>query len=261
MKISILTENVAGKDFLAEHGVSYLIEIEGEKILFDTGHSDVFLRNATKLGINIQEEVKTVVLSHGHWDHGNGLAFLNKKTLITHPASFTLRFRQKNLSPVGLELSKPEIQQRFNLVEKSLPFKITKHLYFLGKIPRENNFEGQTTSFVDDCGNPDFVPDDSALAAIINNELVIITGCSHAGICNITKYAQKITGISKIRAIIGGFHLKEQNQQTLQTIDFFKQEKPTMLLPSHCTELPALALFYQSFPFQQLKTGTTLLFN
>ncbi|HKJ80028.1 MAG TPA: MBL fold metallo-hydrolase, partial [Prolixibacteraceae bacterium] len=73
MKISILTDNNAGRNFQAEHGLSYLIEIDGEKILFDTGHSDVYLNNAKKLRINIQKSVEKIVLSHGHWDHTFGL--------------------------------------------------------------------------------------------------------------------------------------------------------------------------------------------
>jgi 7,8-dihydropterin-6-yl-methyl-4-(beta-D-ribofuranosyl)aminobenzene 5'-phosphate synthase len=255
MKLTILTENVAGKDFLAEHGISYLIEIDGKKILFDTGHSDVFLRNAEKMGIDIHSEVEKIVLSHGHWDHGNGLNFIENKTLIAHPASFIKRFRKADFKSIGLSLSKTEIQQKFNLIETTGPFKISDHLFFLGEIPRQNNFEAKTTSFVYENGNQDFVPDDSALAAIVDEKLIIITGCSHSGICNITEHAQKVTGISKIKAVVGGFHLKEQNRQMLQTIEYFKKKKVKKLLPSHCTELPALAAFYESFPFQQIKTG------
>ena len=95
MKITVLTENVAGGKLLAEHGLSYLIEIDDEKILFDTGHSDVFLKNAKTLEIDIENEVKTIVLSHGHWDHGDGLRFIENKKLITHPASFSKRFGKK----------------------------------------------------------------------------------------------------------------------------------------------------------------------
>ena len=255
MKLTILTENVAGNQFLAEHGVSYLIEIDSEKILFDTGHSDVFLKNAEKLGINIHSEVKNVVLSHGHWDHGNGLQNIRNKTLISHPSVFTKRFRKSDLTPIGLQLSKKEILSKFTLTETTQPFQITKHLFFLGEIPRENDFEAQTTTFIDDWGNADFVPDDSALAAVINNQLIVITGCSHSGICNITEYAQKVTGIPTVKAVIGGFHLKEQNRQTHQTIEYFKRKKVEVVLPSHCTELPALSAFYQAFSFQQIKTG------
>ena len=260
MKLTILTENTASKDFQAEHGISYLIEIDGEKILFDTGHSDVFLENAKKMRIDIHSEVEKVVLSHGHWDHGDGLDFIKNKTLITHPKSFIKRYRKSDFTSVGLSLSKEEIEQKFSLIETTQPYKVTEHLFFLGEIPRENDFEAQTTSFVDEKGNPDFIPDDSALAAVVDNQLIVVTGCSHSGICNITEYAQKVTGISSVKAVLGGFHLKQQNRQTLQTIEYFKRENVEKLLPSHCTELPALSAFYQAFPFQQLKTGNILEF-
>lgn len=260
LKITILTENVTGGKFLAEHGLSYLIEINGEQILFDTGHSDVFLRNAERLGIDIKKNVKTVVLSHGHWDHGDGLQFIENKTLITHPTSFIKRFRKADNSSVGLSLHRNEIKNRFNLIESKTPFKITENLFFLGEIPLQNNYEAQTTTFIDEVGKPDFMPDDSALAAIINNELVVITGCSHSGICNITEHAKKITGISNVKAVIGGFHLKYQNLQTQKTVEYLKNNKVEKLFPSHCTELPALTAFYDSFKIEQVKTGMSFEF-
>ena len=255
MKITVLTDNVAGGKFLAEHGLSYLIEIDGEKVLFDTGHTDVFLKNAEKLGIDIHPEVKTVVLSHGHWDHGGGLQYIGNKNLITHPDSFSKRFGKSNHRPVGLKLSRKEIQQKFNLTETINYYQISTNLFFLGEIPRLNDFESQRTAFEFENGDDDFVPDDSALAALGNNELVVITGCSHSGICNICEQAKKITGISKIKAVIGGFHLKIKNQQTLQTIDYFKRNNVEKLYPSHCTELPALAAFNEEFGIEQVKTG------
>jgi len=260
MKITILTDNVAGGKFLSEHGLSYLLEIDGEQLLFDTGHSDVFLRNAEIMGIDIHNQVKTVVLSHGHWDHGNGLKFLTNKTLITHPGTFTSRYRKSDHSPVGLSISKQQIEKQFNLQESKTPVQITHNLYYLSEIPRLNNFESQTTPFEFANGEDDFVPDDSALVAVVDNELIIITGCSHSGICNICEYAKTITGIDKIKAVIGGFHLKYQNKQTELTIDYFKSNEIKTLLPSHCTDLPALVLFYKEFKIQQVKTGMTFEF-
>jgi 7,8-dihydropterin-6-yl-methyl-4-(beta-D-ribofuranosyl)aminobenzene 5'-phosphate synthase len=259
MKLTVLTENVAGGEFLAEHGISYLIEIDGEKILWDTGHSDVFLKNAAKLGIDIHPEVKKVVLSHGHRDHGDGLQFLKGKILITHPTSFIKRFRKNDRSPVGLKLNKKEIQEKFDVIETTTPYKITENLYFLGEIPRENDFESQETSFVDESGNDDFIPDDSALVATLNNELTVITGCSHSGICNIVEHAKKVTGISETASVLGGFHLKHNNHQTRKTIEYFRKNAAKNIYPSHCTALPALAAFYQIFKFQQVKTG--MIFN
>lgn len=260
LKITILTENVAGGKFLAEHGLSYLIEIDGEQILFDTGHSDVFLKNAHRLGIDIKKNVKTVVLSHGHWDHGDGLQFIENKKLITHPTSFIKRFRKADKSSVGLSLNREEIKNKFNLIESKVPVQITENLFFLGEIPLKNDFEAQTTTFIDEDGNPDFMPDDSALAAIVNNQIVVITGCSHSGICNITEHAKKVTGIQKVKAVIGGFHLKFQNKQIFETINYFKKNAVERLLPSHCTDLPALAAFYESFKIEQVKTGIVIEF-
>lgn len=255
MIVTILTENVAGSRFLAEHGLSYLIEIDDEKILFDTGHSDVFLKNAFQLGIDLNREVEKVVLSHGHWDHGDGLNFLNNKILITHPESFSEKFRKVDFTKVSLSLSKNLLDEKFKLRPTSEPLKITENSIFLGEIPRVTNFESQTTAFCLKNGADDFVPDDSAMIAISNNELVIITGCSHSGICNICEQAQKVTGIRKIKAVIGGFHLKHQNKQTRETIHYFKKNAVEKLYPTHCTDLPALALFYQEFNIQQVKTG------
>ena len=258
MKISILTENCAGPHFRAEHGLSYLIEVDKLKLLFDTGHSDVFLNNAQQLNIDLEKEVETIVLSHGHWDHGDGLQYLEGKTLITHPASFTLRYRKSDHTYVGLKLIQEDITSRFNLIASEESYFITPRVVFLGAIPRLNEYESQTTSFIDDQGQEDYVPDDSGLAIIQNNQLVIISGCAHSGICNMIDYAMEITGIRKINTVLGGFHLKHQSTQTKRTIKYLKDCRIPTLFPSHCTELPALSAFYDAFKINQLKSGMIL---
>ncbi len=258
MKLTVLTENSAGAKFFAEHGLSYIIEHNSKTILFDTGYSNVFLKNAEILDIDINKTTDTVVLSHGHWDHGDGLRFLENKTLITPPNSFIKRFRKNDKSNIGLVLSYNELKQKFSIITSKEPYFITDSIIFLGEIPRLNNFESKTTTFVNEKGEPDFVPDDSALAFIDGNELIVVTGCSHSGICNIIEYAKMVTGITKVRAVIGGFHLKFDNKQTQKTIEYFKLNKILKLYPSHCTELPALAAFYNTFNIEQLKTGKIL---
>lgn len=260
MKLTVLTENTAGGKLLAEHGLSYLIEYDGKNILFDTGHSDVFIKNSISMGLKIQETVDIIVLSHGHWDHGDGLQYISNKTLITHPNSFVRRFRKGSTQNIGLALSKSEIENKFTLIESAIPYYITKNIVFLGEIPRENEFESQSTAFSDEQGSDDFVTDDSALAIIQNNELIVITGCSHSGICNIVEYAKKICGINKVKAVMGGFHLKDTGVQTQKTIAYIKRVNVERILPSHCTELPALAVFYDEFKIQQVKTGQEFLF-
>lgn len=255
MKLTVLTENVAGSKFVAAHGLSYFIEHNGQRILLDTGHNSVFLENATLMGLNLQEAVDTIVLSHGHWDHGNGLQYIKDKTLITHPNSFIKRFRKGSDHNIGLALSKSEIEERFHLITSAAPYYISETIIFLGEIPRLHNFESKKTTFEDEKGREDFVIDDSALAIIDKNELIIITGCSHSGICNIVDYAKKITGIEKVKVVMGGFHLKDDKEQTQMTIAYLKQQKVEHILPSHCTDLSALAAFYNAFQIQQVKTG------
>ena len=258
MKITVLTENLAGGHFLAEHGLSYLIEYDGKSILFDTGHSDVFLKNAKKLEIDLQNKVDIVVLSHGHWDHGDGLQFIKNKPLVAHPSAFIKRYRKNDSTPVGLRLSEEFLKQNFELTTARNPIQLSEHIFFLGEVPRLNDFEAQTTPFKDAKDLDDFVPDDSALAIIQNEKLIIISGCAHSGICNICEYAKQVTNINSIQAVIGGFHLKHNNGQTKRTIQYFKEQNITTLIPSHCTELPALAAFHSSFKNKQLKTGQSI---
>ena len=260
MKLTVLVENHAGAGLGAEHGLSYLIEAGEDMLLFDTGHSDLFLRNAQLLNTDLESDIDTIVLSHGHWDHGDGLRYLEKKRLITHPAAFMTRYRTGNHSYVGLGLSKNDIENRFNLVTSEGPYSITPSILFLGEIPRSNDFESKTTSFIDHNDKEDFIPDDSGLVIIENNQLVIISGCAHSGICNMVDHAMEVTGVRKIKAVVGGFHLKHQSLQLKKTITYLKEKRISMLFPSHCTELPALAAFYAEFKIKQLKSGMILSF-
>ncbi len=258
MKLTILTENYAGSGFLAEHGLSYLIECDGQNILFDTGHTDVFLRNAHKLCLNIQDQVNTVVLSHGHWDHGDGLKYMKNKTLVTHPKSFMKRYRKVNNSYIGLNVNKMELEKKYDIIETKKYYHISDDIVFLGEIPRLNDFEAKMSAFIDQEGEADFVPDDSALAMIQDKSLIVVSGCAHAGICNTIEHAKKITGIDKVDTVVGGFHLKHNDTLTQKTIKYFKEQNIENVFPSHCTDLPALSAFYDAFGITFLKSGRIL---
>lgn len=254
MKIYILSDNFSGAGFLAEHGLSYLIETQGNYLLFDTGGSDVFLKNAALMNVNI-DSVKTVVLSHGHWDHANGLIHLENKKLITHPNSFIRRYRKSNKEYLGMNLSYEQAKEKFEIQTSTKPLQIFDNLYFLGEIPRILDFEKWQSPYFDETGKDDYIPDDSAIALVEDNQLIVVTGCSHSGICNIIEHAKKVTGLNKIKAVIGGFHLKYNNERTRKTVEYFKNEKIDKIMPSHCTQLPALAQFFNAFEIQQIKTG------
>jgi len=259
MKISVLAENYQGAFTPAEHGLSYLIEFDGKRILFDAGQSDMFLKNAETMKVNMAN-IDIVILSHGHFDHGNGLSFLSGGSLICHPGCFVKRFRQRDHTYIGLKNSGDELSRIFNLNTSAEPFKITDKIIFPGEIPRLTDFESQSTSFIFEDGTPDFVMDDSALILIMAEGLFIVTGCGHAGIVNTLEHAKKITGLGNIYGVMGGFHLKEIDIQTKMTIKYLKENNVRHILPSHCTELPALSVFYENFGIRQIKTGDILSF-
>jgi 7,8-dihydropterin-6-yl-methyl-4-(beta-D-ribofuranosyl)aminobenzene 5'-phosphate synthase len=259
MKITVLNDNAPGKGCLAEFGLSYLIEAD-RSVLLDTGITDIFIQNAVRLNISL-DDVDTIVLSHGHYDHGNGLQYLRAKKLICHPDVFMRRYNKKDNSYIGLNLTEEDARRKFDIIFSRTPYNISPEIIFLGEIPRYNDFEAQITHFKDDTGADDFVPDDSALAITTSKGLVVISGCAHAGICNTIDYAREVTGISTIHAVMGGFHLRSDNEQTRQTIDYLKKLKVEKVYPSHCTALPALAKFYEAFNIHQVLTGDYFYFG
>jgi len=254
MTISVLSDNHPGAHTPAEHGLSYLIEYDGKRLLFDTGQSDMFLKNAEAISISLTN-IDMVILSHGHFDHGNGLGYLSGSSMICHPGCFVKRYRKSDHTYIGLKNSKEELSLLFDLITSAEPSKISEKIFFLGEIPRVTDFESQTTSFVFEDGSPDYVKDDSGIVILLPEGLFVVTGCGHAGIVNTLEHARKITGINTLYGIMGGFHLKEINNQTKETIRYIKENKLKHVLPSHCTDLPALPAFYESFDIALVKTG------
>jgi 7,8-dihydropterin-6-yl-methyl-4-(beta-D-ribofuranosyl)aminobenzene 5'-phosphate synthase len=271
IKISILCEDQAkmgfrDKIFLAQHGFSVFVEAD-QRILFDTGATNVFIHNAALLGIDVNT-TDWIVLSHGHWDHADGLNELqavseSKMKILVHPGAFVDR-RKATGQYNGMFYNRGEMAQKFDLVLSRDPYQLTDRLYFLGEIPRINDFEAQKTTFFHLQGKdklPDFIPDDTALAIKTQKGLVIITGCSHAGICNIVEYAKQVTRQSNVFAVMGGFHLLGDRVQLQKTIAYFRKNPVDHLYPMHCTDLPALSEFHQAFGIQKLCTGDTIVFD
>lgn len=255
MKLTVLIDNntLIDRYYIGEPGVAYFIEVDGIKILFDTGYSDAFIKNAAKMKIDILD-IDYIVLSHGHNDHTWGLEpFIRKyieegieneskkpKALIAHPFVFDQKY-DENRNIIGMNLSGKFIEDIFTLKLSKKPIWITDKLVFLGEIPRIFEFEGKEAIGIrrtKQLEEKDYLLDDSAVAYLSDSGLVIITGCSHSGICNITEYAKKVTGISKVSDIIGGFHLLNPECQQLEgTRDYLAALNLRGLYPCHCTDL------------------------
>ena len=277
ISLTVLVDNTTLTDryFTGEPGLSFFLETGGKKILFDTGYSDAFLANAGKMGISLRD-LDYVVLSHGHLDHTGGLVPLaNHLTeakintiphkvpqLIAHPWCFY----PKPMSPLpntGSLLNEGEVRRQFPVNLSDKPVWITEDLVFLGEIPRKFSFERtepETRRIVlpDGSTEPDLLLDDSALAFRASTGLVIITGCSHAGICNITEYAREVCGEHQVVDIIGGLHLRGAGSQLEGSLAYLKDQNLAALHACHCTALTAKVALAQVIPLQETGVGLRL---
>ena len=240
MKICLLCDNktIIDSYYLGEPAFSLYIEEGGKKILFDTGYSDVFLKNAEKMGIDLKS-LDCLVFSHGHNDHTGGLKYLlpylKDAILVAHPDCFEEKWDEG--LPVGSPLSIEEIGEHvkeLRLTKEVCP--LTEKLFYLGEIPRIHGFEDNTVGFriIDGEKEPDRCLDDSALAYDGEDGLVIISGCAHSGIVNIVDQACRITGKTHIQALLGGFHLLKEDERSIETVKHLKDRDIDVCYPCHC---------------------------
>lgn len=266
MKLRVLMDNHTEIDayYLGEPAVSYWIEAEGRKFLFDTGYSDAFLKNAAAMGIDLAE-ADAILLSHSHIDHTGGLRhllslpFCKKPRLVAHPDA--LLPRDLDGESIGSPIGAAELAERAELVLAREPLWLTERLVFLGEIPRKMPFEPEYaigTVMRETGAEPDFMRDDTALAYCGEGGLSVITGCSHAGICNIISYAKEVTGVRQVRGVLGGFHLFELDARARETAAFLKKERIPELYPCHCTSFRVRAALHGECPCGEAGVGLEL---
>ena len=267
MRVTVLADNNASPCLAAEWGLSMLIEAEGKKILFDLGASDVFLRNAARLNID-PLNLDYIVISHGHYDHTWGLDCWLKHNaaipgmakkppvFLAHPAALKPKFRN-DMSEFGILVSETTLKSHFTPVLSREPVYLTENLIFLGQIPRQLPFETSSplgkTLEPDGSYRDDDLWDDTALVYQSGHGIVIITGCSHSGICNIIEYATDVCHEPRVLDIIGGFHLlglNSDDRRLAETARYFKELNPTVIHPCHCTDLAAKMALAQAVKFE-----------
>ena len=280
LRITTLSENTAGLNentfgminFLAEWGLSILVETDEANVLLDTGQSISIGYNADTLGIDLSR-IDKIVLSHGHHDHTGGLRQLLRKMkkeveIIAHPDVWADKYHRskgKKDRYAGIPFPRQELESlgaRFNLTTK--PVKISDNIMTTGEVPMVTDYEEIDSSlFVKegDGWQPDKLLDD--LSLIINTEqgLVIVLGCAHRGIINTLYHAQQLTGVKSVYAVLGGAHLfKTPEERLRRTIAALKELGVQRLGLCHCTGLPAASLLAQEFgdKFFFNNTGTTI---
>jgi 7,8-dihydropterin-6-yl-methyl-4-(beta-D-ribofuranosyl)aminobenzene 5'-phosphate synthase len=254
-QLTILVENTAyGRGLLGEHGLSYLIETDSQRILFDTGQGLTLRHNAQQLGISLQN-LEAVALSHGHYDHTGGLMTLledcNIAKLFLHPAALQPKFSPRgNIgSPIqDADRLKQTIDQ---LVWTDKPTEVIPGMYLTGSIPRRHPLEDTGGDFWQDSqhNQVDLIVDDQALFLDTPAGMVVILGCAHSGVINTLNYIAQITGTDQFYAVIGGMHLnrasRDRAHATVETLTHYNVQ---LLGANHCTGTAAIAFLWHHFP-------------
>lgn len=247
LTITILMDNtvLSGPRLRAQPGFCAWLEADGRKVLFDTGLDGLFLANARALDIDVCA-AKDVVLSHGHYDHTGGLADWiqacapagpDRPRLVCHPHALDPKTKDGRL--YGNRLHPSLLAHHFEMATSRGPRWLSERLVFLGEIERHYPFERtepRALRLADDGARPDLLLDDSALVYVAEDGLVVLSGCAHAGLCNILRQARRVTGEERILDVVGGMHLIDPPPEQMQgTLDVLHAVSPAALHPAHCT--------------------------
>ncbi len=256
-KITIIVDDKAAEGLLCEHGFSAWIEVAGRRLLFDTGQGEALAGNADRLGIDLRT-ADTLVLSHGHYDHTGGVPLVIARSPTTeiyaHPAATGSRYslRDSVAKPIAMPaaartaLEVHPVGVRWTTRSQQLAIGVG----ITGPIPRLTDFEDTGGPFFVDanCAQPDPITDDLALWMRTDRGLVVVVGCSHAGLVNTLRHALRLSGEPRLHAVLGGFHLNEASEVRLaRTMAELQELGPDLIVPCHCTGDAAVDGLRQSF--------------
>jgi 7,8-dihydropterin-6-yl-methyl-4-(beta-D-ribofuranosyl)aminobenzene 5'-phosphate synthase len=256
LDVVVLSTMLADRAGVGEWGFSALVEVDGHRILFDTGaRPETVLLNARELKIDLSD-VTDVILSHDHGDHVGGLLTLRRELAKQKPDAVKKSYVGAGIflsrpGPNGeetneaLQLKKPYEEMGGSFVVIDRPTEIFPGVWLLGPVPRtylERNWSLKRT-----VRNPDGelvednVPEDMSLVVDTDKGLVVISGCGHAGIINTLEYARHKVREARVHAALGGFHLFEANAATLDwTAGKLRAMELQNLLGAHCTGIEAV---------------------
>ena len=267
LKITVLSTMLADGDELGEWGFAALVEADGRRILFDTGaKTDVVLKNTQTMKVDLAE-VADVVLSHWHDDHVGGFMTLRNAVRAKSPRAlgrthvgegiFASRVNptlRAELNPmVRLRSAYEATGGKFQIHAK--PAQIYPGVWLTGTVPRrhpERNWSGRAQVASSAGMVEDTIQDDMALVVNTAEGLVIVTGCGHAGVINITDHARSFIRPARIHALIGGVHLFNANETTLAwTTARLREFGLDHFMGAHCTGIETVYRFRQDLALER----------
>jgi 7,8-dihydropterin-6-yl-methyl-4-(beta-D-ribofuranosyl)aminobenzene 5'-phosphate synthase len=260
LNVTIVVENTAqGIGLIAEHGLAYWLEWDGQTILFDSGQGAALKSNLQRMEFR-PDRIDTIVLSHGHFDHSAGLADALERDqpvrVILHPDALEQKYA-KNRDGTSLEIGMPFPARKalhkptVELQTSDGPSQIADGLMTTGTVPMVNDFEKPSSRFFADeaCSIPDHLPDDQSMFFEADEGTVVLLGCAHSGVINTLLHVSHLTEERPIQAVIGGMHLVDASQDRIhQTIEGLRQWDLKLLAPAHCTGMAATVAMWNAFP-------------
>ena len=260
IQITVLAENtVYQRGLRGEHGLSFWIETNDKKILFDTGQSDLLLHNAKALGIDVGQ-ADAIVLSHGHYDHVGGLNRMldlaPQARIYLHPMALEPKFSFSNGAPREAGVTSALRNRLLDQIKNgkgtytAARTSVFPGVTITGQVPRVSGFEdtGGTFSLDAKRTKTDGLLDDQALYLEGNKGLIVILGCAHAGVVNTLEHIRQLEPDKRVHTILGGMHLVKAGQTRIEkTIDAFRRLDIERIGPAHCTGEPATRQLWNAF--------------
>ena len=261
MTWTVISDNRSSNPALeTEHGLSILLQTERHKILLDTGASDVFMRNAEQMGIDLSD-IDFVFISHGHSDHAGGLRYLLAHTqrarILVSPNAMSGHFFSKRGNLHSITTEWPEIaDDRLILIDHTC--EIADGLRVIAHIPQTHPMpKGNLNLYIQD-DNGNYIHDDFRHELALYANGLLFTGCAHSGLENILSACPW-----PVHTVVGGFHLLDglqSDEEIVALAQRLKTDYPqTQFYTSHCTGSHVFELMQTIMPTQlnSFTCGTT----
>lgn len=242
LKITVLS-TMLSDDGVGEWGYAALVEVDGRRILFDTGAKpDTVLRNAALLKIDLST-VEDVVLSHNHPDHTGGLLTLRRAVMARNAAALSRVHVARGFFTPWTKNSPPIFADRpayeatgGRFIEHPGPVEIAPGVWLTGPVPRHTAERNYGVGLLAAGAPAADVPEDQALMIETAEGTVLLTGCGHAGIVNLVDDARAMKLAGPVAAVIGGLHLYEADDAALAwAASKLKAAGLRYLLAGYCT--------------------------